>query len=290
MTVKQPVTMREAYALLRQARDDGNENTDSLDPVLAWRAAMAITILWNKYGDRTITIESAGRTLSEQVRLWNGYRSGESGFNTAANPYRILGNTPVGLIKGSWHMIQANGKSYAIDFTRPRSRITWAQVHKVFDEVGLWHGIPDEDWHAQAVLSDGWIKGPLPPTLTSPQPPSIKSTPGRKEKNMIYVIFTGFVPHCWIDVHGSLRYVAASTVFDGVKSGDRVLSPPWKDSHAVQACTVGQLASLRNTARLLGVLEDKGAKTATFRGKPVGALIPKDFWDRCPYTEMRSRV
>jgi hypothetical protein len=40
--------------------------------------------------------------------------------------------------------------------------VSWDAVHKVFDKYGLWHGVPSEPWHTQAVVSWGWIPGPVP--------------------------------------------------------------------------------------------------------------------------------
>lgn len=151
-----------AYAFLRQARDDGNENTDALHPTLAWRLYLALLELWTNYGFRSVTIESAARTELEQRRLYAAYKAGTFP-NLVANPDREISNTPIGKMRGSWHMVQRDGFAHAVDLTRPGHRLTWPMMHKALDSVGLWHGVPTEPWHAQAMLSSGWVPGPTPP-------------------------------------------------------------------------------------------------------------------------------
>lgn len=269
-----PRDLVHAYRILHDARDDHNENTQDLHPTLAWRAALAVEHLWARHGPRCITVESAVRTRAEQIYLWEGYQAKLRGeawaqhFNLAANPYRIVGETPVGIVRGSYHMQQDDGHGHAIDFTRPGNKIPWSTAHAAFDKFGLWHGVRGEPWHVQAVLSSGWVKGPTPPTTT---------TQGDEDMAQIYALFNGWIPTvCYLDYAGGFRSVSVATVFEGVKdSAGQTVIPPWNTTHKVTPCSEGQLASLRASARETNVLFDEGAKDA-----PVTAK----FWDVCPYT------
>ena len=106
--------------------------------------------------------------------------------------------------------------------------------------------------------------------------PSSDSSIG-SENPMIYTMFKGWAPTaCWLSYSGLFRNVSLDSVFKGVLDGSgKVVVAPWKNTHTIVPCSTGQLASLRDTARLAGVLADKGSANLS---------IDQSFWDACPYT------
>jgi hypothetical protein len=113
----------------------------------------------------------AVRTYSKQKYLFDGWKSGKRGFNTAADPDRVLltgPNFPYDWKpRGSWHMIQSDGYGHAVDLKRPWY-VTRAQADRAIKPYLQKWGLMQtalnvgEWWHLQALTSQGWVPGPLP--------------------------------------------------------------------------------------------------------------------------------
>ena len=91
-------------------------------------------------------VVSAARTVSQQRRLYRGYKKGLPGYNLAANP---AWQRPDGSF-GSRHMVQKTGYSYALDL-RISGALGWDATHSVLHDFGLRFTVPGEDWHCQAM-------------------------------------------------------------------------------------------------------------------------------------------
>lgn len=135
---------------------DGNERVDLLHPVLRAR----VDAFCNDPRMRgQLKVESAARTYAEQRYLYDGWCKRLPGFNLAADPDRYI--TPgygmtVGA-RGSWHMQQADGHAYAVDFNF--SQLTddvAAQLEDVAREYLLIRTVPSEAWHYQMTWGDWW--------------------------------------------------------------------------------------------------------------------------------------
>lgn len=138
---------------------------------------------------------SGSRTKGEQIVLWNGYQNklawakahlGVQGwpnpyrnFNTAANPYILVGAAPgtslydlVGLREGSWHMEQLSktyglvGYAEDINWSEIPNRL-YGVVEQVMAENRLIRTVftPQyERWHWQMAWDDWtWVPGAPPP-------------------------------------------------------------------------------------------------------------------------------
>lgn len=152
------MTPEEAREYLKQFRDDGDENVDDLEPVLAWRLARAFEE--SPELRQKLRIESAVRTEKEQRYLFDGYKSKRPGFNLAADPDRVIGKYGSKVWRGSYHMAQ-DGLGYAVDVTR-KGGISWSKVHKLLTPWGLKRTVRGENWHYQAGNIEGSFEGPLP--------------------------------------------------------------------------------------------------------------------------------
>jgi hypothetical protein len=90
-------------------------------------------------------IVSGCRTYAQQKELYRKYRAGTG--NLAANPDRRFG--PNGKYRGSWHLEQEDGFAYAADL-RIIGKLSWATLHAVAKEYGIWKTVPSENWHMQS--------------------------------------------------------------------------------------------------------------------------------------------
>jgi len=104
----------------------------------------------------------AVRTEAKQRLLYAKWLSGRG--NLAANPDRVIGVTEEGwTAKGSWHMVQEDGHSYAVDLTKP-IWMTKAKAKTILDRVlpefGLRRTVPTEWWHIQPRYRWGWYFDP----------------------------------------------------------------------------------------------------------------------------------
>ena len=161
---------------LERFRDDGDENVQLLEPLLAFRLARAYRL--SRRLREHVRIESAGRTLDEQTYLYVNYKAGKPGFNLAANPARIIGRHGATTFVGSWHMEQPDGYTYAVDLTH-HGRQDWDQIHEVLRAFGLHTTVRGEPWHHQASTIRGPLPGPFPDDM---QPTEDDLTPELEEK------------------------------------------------------------------------------------------------------------
>ena len=154
---------------LEQFKDDGDENVQLIEPLLAFRLSRAY-----RRSDvlrAHLRIESAGRPRSEQEHLYAGYKAGKPGYNLAANPDRIIGTRGGKTFRGSWHMAQGDapdgvGYVYAVDLTH-HWKLDWDDVHDLLRANGLHTTVPKEPWHLQATTIRGPFPGPFPDGTTT---------------------------------------------------------------------------------------------------------------------------
>lgn len=161
--------------LLEGYRHDGDENVRLIEPLLAYRLATAYRRS-SRLRDH-VRINSAGRTRAAQQYLYDGYKAGRPGFNLAANPDRIIGRHGDATFRGSWHMEQPDGHTYAVDLTT--SGLDWDHVHDILRAFGLHTTVRGEPWHHQARTIRGPFPGPYP---TDMQPEEDPMTPELEEK------------------------------------------------------------------------------------------------------------
>jgi len=108
-----------------------------------------------------VKVVSGCRTYAQQKELYRRYRNGSG--NLAANPDRTFG--PSGKFRGSWHLEQKDGFAYAVDL-RIIGKLSWATLHAVAKEYGIWKTVPSENWHMQSYGYDyttkkyGWFAAP----------------------------------------------------------------------------------------------------------------------------------
>ena len=148
---------------LEQFKDDGDENVRLIEPLLAFRLSRAY-----RRSDvlrAHLRIESAGRPRSEQERLYAGWKAKKPGYNMAADPDRIIGTRGGFTFRGSWHMSQEDGYTYAVDLTH-HWKLDWDDVHDLLRANGLHQTVPKEPWHHQATTIRGPFPGPFPDGLS----------------------------------------------------------------------------------------------------------------------------
>lgn len=124
--------------------DGRNVNIGPVDPQTMARFYAAMDdpqIVWR------LGIVSAARTKAQQRHLYDGYKAGKPGYNLAANPDWAR---PDGTY-GSRHMVQPDGRSYALDL-RLHRLLGWPTAHTVLAFYGLRFPVPGENWHAQALI------------------------------------------------------------------------------------------------------------------------------------------
>ena len=152
-------------AYLEQFRDDGDENVRLLEPLLAFRLSRAYRA--SKRLRDLLRIESAGRTRDAQQYLYDGWKEKRAGFNLAAWPDRIIGTRGGFTFRGSWHMAQEDGYTYAVDLTRRPYSLSWDDAHDLLRASGLHTTVPGEPWHHQATTIRGPLPGPFPDGTTT---------------------------------------------------------------------------------------------------------------------------
>lgn len=140
------------YADLRSWRQDGDEHTDELHEVLAYR-------LWMMHQSYWFSIASAGRYLSEQIYLWNLYQAGQFP-NVVGDPYgpRILTLEGDTVISTANHVLGSDDKGRACDI----SVTSWLYHEHQF---GLHRTVASELWHLSPFYAPGgpYLPGPYPP-------------------------------------------------------------------------------------------------------------------------------
>ena len=149
---------------LEQFRDDGDENVQLLEPLLAFRLSRAYRA--SRRLRDLLRIESAGRTRDALQYLYDGYKRGDAGFNLAANPDRIIGSRGGFTFRGSWHMAQEDGFVYAVDLTH-HGALSWDDAHDDLRGSGLHTTVPGAPWHHQATTIKGPLPGPFPDGTTT---------------------------------------------------------------------------------------------------------------------------
>lgn len=137
---------------------DGDERLDELHP----RFISRLERFFNHPDIKgRFTISSAVRTYASQKYLYDGWVSRKSGFNLAANPDAAHGTTDEGWMqRGSWHMPQADGYAYAVDFRKPwHMRRSTAQsiIDRVAPIFGIKRTVASEWWHVQPRSRSGWF-------------------------------------------------------------------------------------------------------------------------------------
>lgn len=125
-------------------------------------------------------ISSTWRTYATQKRLYDGWRAGKPGYNLAANPDRVMGTAqPEGFVaKGSWHQVQINGWSYAVDLAKPwhvSKSAAARHVDHYAPQMGLRRTVPTEWWHVQCRNLSGWFPDPRPQDPSVPIPPELEN-------------------------------------------------------------------------------------------------------------------
>lgn len=160
-------------------RTDGSADVELLHP--AFEAALEL--LFADPRAKGMVVVSGVRSRSEQKYLY--VNQGKPGFNTAANPDRVLGpRTYYGVTftgKGSWHMQQETGFGYAVDLnyssmgTAARAlvdkEIPW--IDKFGGNTKLWLAAPAPWGLVRTVSGEPWHVQPHPnarplPIITQP--------------------------------------------------------------------------------------------------------------------------
>lgn len=100
-----------------------------------------------------VSLVSGCRTYAQQKELYRKYKAGNG--NLAANPDRTFG--PGNKYRGSWHLEQKDGFAYAVDM-RIIGKLSWATLHAVAKEYGIWKTVPSENWHMQSFGYDHTTK------------------------------------------------------------------------------------------------------------------------------------
>lgn len=140
-------------------------------PELVKRYNRLVGICWER--GWYVGITSSTRSYAEQRSLWRAYQAGVG--NEAADPDAVVGPSPWGWkIHGSYHMVQADGYSHALD-------LHWQQCSaKQFESaanlVGLRLTVPGENWHFQWFDTRGVFE-PLLPEPLSPEFEEDEMTP-----------------------------------------------------------------------------------------------------------------
>jgi len=100
-----------------------------------------------------VTVTSGCRSYAKQKYLYDKYRAGRG--NLAANPDW---QRPDGFFKGSFHMEQPDGYSYAVDFGLIGKGITTWEVNSIAKHYGIHPTVSSEWWHHQPRDGDGWFQ------------------------------------------------------------------------------------------------------------------------------------
>lgn len=122
-------------------------------PQLASRVLAAQADVVAEGGELFLT--SGPRSYSVQRYLRTEYVEKRRSIE-AADPDAVQGVSPWGWpVRGSYHMVQLDGWSWAVDVAW--ARITSARVRAIFARHGLLQTVPREDWHYQAFDGTGWF-------------------------------------------------------------------------------------------------------------------------------------
>lgn len=103
-----------------------------------------------------VKVVSGCRSYAQQKRFYDLYKAGKG--NLAANPDRKHGDG--GWWRGSYHMEQADGFCYAVDFRITGGGLRTWEVNNVAAEYGLVKTVSSEWWHHQPRNSKGWFDAP----------------------------------------------------------------------------------------------------------------------------------
>jgi len=100
-----------------------------------------------------VQVTSGCRSYAKQKYLYDKYRAGRG--NLAANPDW---QRPDGFFKGSFHMEQPDGYSYAVDFGLTSSKIKTWEVNAIAKHYGIHPTVSSEWWHHQPRDANGWFE------------------------------------------------------------------------------------------------------------------------------------
>jgi hypothetical protein len=135
-------------------------------PELAKRYNQLVELCWAR--GWYVGITSSTRSYQEQTILYANYRAGTG--NKAANPNAVIGKTPFGWnAYGSYHMIQQDGYSHALDLHW--QQCTPGQFAEAARQCGLRLTVPGENWHFQWWNTAGIFDKPLPDPIVVPETP-----------------------------------------------------------------------------------------------------------------------
>lgn len=138
---------------------------DKVHPQLLKRYERLVEFCWDR--SWYVGVTSATRSYDEQRTLYRAWLRGTG--NYAANPDQVLGNSPflpTWKVRGSYHMVQADGYSHALDLHW--QQCSDEQFKKAAELFGLRQTVPGENWHYQWWDTTGIFKPVLPepvPTL-----------------------------------------------------------------------------------------------------------------------------
>ena len=115
-----------------------------------------------------VVVTSGCRSYAKQKYLYDKYRAGRG--NLAANPDW---NRPDGFFKGSFHMEQPDGFSYAVDFGLTSGKIKTWEVNNIAKYYGIYPTVSSEWWHHQPRDGNDWFE------IQSdiPEPEAVKKEP-----------------------------------------------------------------------------------------------------------------
>ena len=108
-----------------------------------------------------VVVTSGCRSYAKQKYLYDKYKAGRG--NLAANPDW---QRPGGFFKGSFHMEQPDGFSYAVDFGLRSNKIKTWEVNSIAKHYGIHHTVSSECWHHQPRDGNAWfeVEGGVPET------------------------------------------------------------------------------------------------------------------------------
>lgn len=139
-------------------------NMDRVHPELLARYERLVEYCWAR--SWYIGVTSATRSFQEQLSLYQSWKNGTG--NYAANPIQRIGPSPLGdwSVQGSYHMIQADGYSHALD-------LHWQQcspedIQEAAELFGLLQTVPGENWHYQWWDTHGVFDPIISPPVARP--------------------------------------------------------------------------------------------------------------------------
>jgi hypothetical protein len=99
-----------------------------------------------------VAVSSGCRSYAEQKRLYDKYRDGRG--NLAANPDW---KRPDGYFRGSFHMEQPDGYSYAVDLSAIGG-VNKPTITRVAADYGILPTVKGEWWHFQPRNGEAWFR------------------------------------------------------------------------------------------------------------------------------------